>query len=210
MKRVFEIGAYVLASAVALGGGFLGADALFGGDGAREATPAAERTATPPPDSAEVRNGRYGFSFRYPKEWGAGPRNHPSVLESVGRRDGVFCYVSVLGEKVASDETGKPKDLRRMMNGLTTKHLEKLPAAFGTVKVDTFEKSTLGGQDARFFVITANPQGQELKLRGHATLRNYGAVFLMCVSPGDRFQERDVQAAFRLAHQTFAFEQRPH
>jgi hypothetical protein len=208
MNRVFEIGAYVLASAVALGGGFVGANALFGGD-ASEASPAAERAA-PPPDSAEVRNGRYGFAFRYPKEWGAGPRNHPSVQESVGRRDGVFCYVSVMGEKIASDETGKPKDLRRLMNGLTTRHLEKLPAAFGTVKAETFEKTMLGGQDARFFIITAKPQGAELKLHGYATLRNYGAVFLMCVSPGDRFAERDVQAAFRLAHQTFTFEQRPH
>lgn len=207
MNRVLEIGAYVIASAVALGGGFVGADALFsdGGDAA-----AAPERAAPPPEGAEIRNSRYGFAFRYPKDWTAGPRNHPSVQESVGRRDGIFCYVSVLGEKVASHDTGRPKDLRRLMNGLTTKHLEKLPAAFGTVKVESLEKTTLGRQDARAFVIDVKSRGGELKMQGYATMRNYGAVFLMCVSPTDRFAEPDVQAAFRLAHKTFTFEQRVH
>lgn len=209
MNRVLEIGAYVIASAVALGGGFVGADALFGGDDAGDAAAAAERAA-PAPDGAEIRNTRYGFAFRFPKDWTAGPRNHPSVQESVGRRDGVFCYVSIMGEYVASDDTGRPKDLRRLMNGLTTKHLEKLPVAFGTVKVETFEKTPLGGQDARAFVIDAKGRAGELKLKGHATMRNYGAVFLICVSPTDRFAEPDVQAAFRLAHKTFTFEQRVH
>jgi len=209
MKRVLEIGAYVIASAVALGGGFAGADALFGGDDAGEAAAATERAATPT-EGAEIRNTRYGFTFRYPKDWVAGPRNHPSVQESVGRRDGVFCYVSIFGEKVASDDTGRPKDLRRLMNGLTTKHLEKLPAAFGTVKVESFEKTRLGGQDARAFVIDAKPRGGELKMQGYATMRNHGAVFLMCVSPTDRFAGRDVQSAFRLAQKSFTFEQRVH
>ena len=210
MKRVLEIGAYVIASAVALGGGFAGADALFSGDSPGGAVPATERAAPPPPDSAEIRNTRYGFAFRYPKAWNAGPRNHESVRESVGRRDGVFCYVSVLGNAVASDDTGRPKDLRRLMNGLTTAQLEKLPAQFGKVKVEAFERTTLGGQDARGFVIDVKPFGAELKMQGYATMRNYGAVFLMCVSPSDRFAERDVQAAFRMAQQTFTFDQRAH
>ena len=208
MNKLFEIGAYVLASAVALGGGFVGAEMLFTERDA-PAEPAAQRAA-PPADTAEVRNDRFGFSFRHPKDWGAGPRNHPSVQESVGRRDGVFCYVSVLGEKVPSDETGRPKDLRRLMNGLTAAHLEKLPVVFGTVKVETFEKTSLGGQDARGFVIDSKGRAGELKLQGFATLRNYGAVFLMCVTPTERFADPEAQAAFRLAYKTFVFEQRPH
>ncbi len=209
MNRVLEIGAYVIASAVALGGGFVGAEMLFNKDETPAGAEVATERAAAPADTAEIRNGRYGFSFRYPKDWSTGPRYHTSVKESVGRRDGVFCYVSVLEKTFASDATGKPKDLRRLMSGLTADKLEGTPIPGVTTKVDSFGKATLGGQDARGFVLDAKGAvGATLrqgKLYGHATLRSYGAVFLVCVAPEDRHAEADVQAAFRLAHATFRF-----
>src|SRR5262249_7881891 len=81
MNKVLEIGAYVVASALALGGGFVGAEMLFTSD-AEPGAATAERAA-PPPGTAEIRNDRYGFSFRYPQDWGDGPRYHESVMESV-------------------------------------------------------------------------------------------------------------------------------
>lgn len=213
MNKVFEIGAYVLASAVALGGGFIGAGMLFAPGEERAATPAVERTA-PPADTAEIRNGRYGFLFRYPKDWGSGPRYHSSVKESVGRRDGVFCYVSVMEKEFPSDASGRPKNLSRHMSGLTASKLEGSPIPGATTKVVSFGTATLGGQDARHFVLDAKgAEGASLrqgKLHGYATLRHYGAVFLICVAPEGRYAEADVQAAFRIAHATFKFIDRQH
>jgi hypothetical protein len=209
MNKVLEIGAYVLASAVALGGGFVGAELIFAdGNAAGTAAVTTEREA-PPAKTAELRSDRYGFAFRYPEDWGQGPRYHPSVRESVGRRDGVFCYVSVFEKPVASGADGTPKDLRRLMNGLTAAQFEKMAVPGAATKVDSFGKATLGGQDARSFVIDAKgAEGAAMrhgKLQGYATLRHFGAVFLICVAPIERHSDADVQAAFRTAHATFKF-----
>lgn len=206
MNKALEIGAYVLASVVALGGGIVGADLMFS-DGSASAT--VETESTPPPNTAELRNGKYGFSFRYPQEWGQGPRYHPSVRESVGRRDGVFCYVSVMEKPVASDETGKPKDLRRHMSSLKPEHFERMMFAGATTKVDRFEKATLGGQDARSFTIDvkagAGASMRQGKLIGYATLRHFGAIFLICVAPEGLHADAGVQADFKTAFATFKF-----
>ena len=214
MNKVLEIGAYVIASAVALGGGFVGAEMLCGQEEAPgEARASAERTAAPA-DTAEVRNGRFGFSFSYPRDWGDGPRYHASVQESVGRNDGVFCYVSIFEKPVPSDATGKPTALRRLMKGFTAQVLESTPIPGATTKVDSFANATLGEQEARFFVLDAKGgPGATLrqgKLHGYATLRNFGAVFLICVAPDGRYAEADVRAAFKVAHKTFRFDQQPH
>jgi hypothetical protein len=206
MNKVLEIGAYVIASAVALGGGFVGAEMLFTESDAP--TEAVERAA-PPPNTTELRNDHYGFTFRYPSDWGQGPRYHDSVKESVGRRDGVFCYVSTFDKPVPSDETGKPKDLRRHMSGLKPDQFERMFVLGATTKVESFGKATLGGQEARTFVIDvkagAGASMQQGKLQGYATLRHFGAVFLICVAPENTHAAPDVQAAFRTAFTTFQF-----
>lgn len=208
MARTLEIATYVLASAVALGGGFVGAELLFT-DADASATPAVERAAPPPANTTELRNDRYGFTFRYPQEWGQGPRYHASVRESVGRRDGVFCYVSVLEKAVPSDETGKPKDLRRLMSGLKPEQFERMIVMGATTKVDSFEKATLGGQDARSFVVDvkagAGASMRQGKLIGYATLRHFGAIFLICVAPQGLHADAGVQKDFRTAFTTFKF-----
>ncbi|MBL8663654.1 MAG: hypothetical protein JNM29_12540 [Candidatus Odyssella sp.] len=206
MNKVLEIGAYVLASAVALGGGFVAADALFSSS---EAAAGVEIPAPPPPNTAEIRNARYGFSFRYPQDWGQGPRYHQSVRESVGRRDGVFCYVSVMEKPVASDASGKPQDLRRHMAGLRSEHFERVFVPGAKTKVESLEKTTLGGQEARRFVIDVKAgAGAALrrgKLIGYATLRHFGAVFLVCVAPEGLHEDAGVRKDFATAFATFAF-----
>jgi hypothetical protein len=214
MNKVLEIGAYVIACAVALGGGFVGAEMLFAPNNERAESAASVERGAAPADTAEVRNGRFGFSFRYPRAWGDGPRYHASVQESVGRADGVFCYVSVVEKPVAGDATGKPNALRRLMQGFTAQVLERTPIPGATTKVDSFAKATLGEQEARFFVLDAKGgPGATLrqgKLHGYATLRNFGAVFLICVAPDGRYADADVRAAFNVAHRTFRFDQQPH
>jgi hypothetical protein len=209
MNKVLEIGAYVVAAAVALGGGFVGADLMFA-DSSASAT--VETEAAPPPNTVELRNGKYGFAFRHPQQWGQGPRYHPSVRESVGRRGGVFCYVSVMEKPVASDASGKPKDLRRHMNGLKPEVFERAILPGATTRVDRFEKATLGGQDARSFTIDvkagAGASMRQGKLIGYATLRHFGAIFLICVAPEGLHADPGVQADFRTAFTTFKFIER--
>jgi hypothetical protein len=210
MNKVLEIGAYVLAAVVALGGGFIGADLMFSDRGAPgKAETAAARTPPAPANTAEIRNIQYGFTFRYPQEWGQGPRYHASVRESVGRRDGVFCYVSVMEKPVASDDSGKPKDLRRLMAGLKAEHFEKMMVMGATTKVDRLERATLGGQEARSFTIDvkagAGASMRQGKLIGYATLRHYGAVFLICVAPEDLHTDAGIQKDFRTAFTSFQF-----
>jgi hypothetical protein len=207
MNKVLEIGAYVLASAVALGGGFVGADLMFADSGAPAKVEAATERA-PPANTAELRSSQYGFSFRYPQEWGQGPRYHPSVRESVGRRDGVFCYVSVLERPLASDASGKPNDLRRHLAEIKPVHFERLMLG-ATLKVEKLERSTLGGQEARSFTIDvkAGPGAsmRQGKLIGFLTLRHYGGVFFACVAPEGLHADASVQANFQTAFTTFKF-----
>ena len=211
MARTMEIATYVIASALALGGGFIGAELMLGGaDTPAEAKPVAvvERTA-PPPNTAELRSERYGFSFRYPQNWGQGPRYHSSVRESVGRRDGVFCYVSTFDKPVPSDEDGTPNDLRRHMSGLKPSDFEKFAVMGAKMKVESFERATLGGQDARSFTVNVTAgEGASMrqgKLIGYATLRHFGAIFLICVAPDCLHADPGVQADFRAAFTTFKF-----
>lgn len=207
MNKVLEIGAYVLASAVALGGGFVFAEVMFSSGNASAGVEAAAERA--PPNTAEIRNARYGFSFRYPQGWGQGPRYHPSVRESVGRRDGVFCYVSVMEKPVASDANGRPKDLRRHMAGLRPEHFERVMVMGAKTKVETLEKATLGGQEARSFIVDvkagAGATMRQGKLIGYATLRHFGAIFLICVAPEGLHADAGVRKDFRTAFTTFAF-----
>lgn len=208
MARTLEIATYVVASAVALGGGFVGAELMFSeSEAPAKVEAAAERTA-PPPNTTELRNDQYGFTFRYPENWGQGPRNHPSVRESVGRRDGLFCYVSVTEKPVESDESGKPKDLRRHMASLKPEHFERLMIG-AALKVEKFEKATLGGQEARSFTIDfkagTGASMRQGKLIGYATLRHYGAIFLGCVAPDGLHADGGVQKDIRTAFTSFQF-----
>jgi len=208
MARTLEIATYVIASAVALGGGFIGAELMFNGsDAPAKVEAAAERTA-PPPNTAELRSDHYGFTFRYPQNWGQGPRYHPSVRESVGRRDGVFCYVSVLEKPLASDASGLPKDLRRLMAEFKPEHFERLMLG-ATLKVEKFEKATLSGQEARSFTVDVKaPPGASMrqgKLMGYVTVRHYGGVFFACVAPEGLHADAGVQKDFRTAFTTFKF-----
>ena len=208
--RVVEIATYVIASAVGLGGGFVGADMLFGERESAATMPASARTATPPADESagtEVRNGRFSFRFRHPDSWGAGPRNHPSIVESIAGSGGSFCYVTVQEQEIPSDSSGKPRNLARLMDGMTAGQLANAAFPGVATKVQSFGSATLGGQDAREFVIDATvPLAGTLRMEGWATLRNFGALVLLCVAPADQHARDDIRAAFRLIHTSFRFD----
>jgi hypothetical protein len=208
MNKLLEIGAYVLASAVALGGGFVGAELMFNeGDAPAKVESVAERAA-PTPNTAELRSDQYGFTFRYPENWGQGPRYHPSVRESVGRRDGVFCYVSVLERPLPSDASGRPNDLRRHLAEIKPEHFERMMAG-ATLKVEKLERANLSGQEARSFTIDvkAGPGASMRagKIIGYVTLRHYGGLFFACVAPDGLHADAGVQTDFQTAFTTFKF-----
>jgi hypothetical protein len=205
--RVVEIATYVIASAVALGGGFVGADMLFGERESAVSESAAARTATPETAGVEVRNARFGFRFRHPQSWGAGPRNHPSIIESVAGGGGAFCYVTVQEHQIPSDGSGKPRNLARLMDGMTARQLANAAFPGVSTKVESFGAATLGGQDARAFVIGASvPLAGTLRMQGWATLRNFGALVLLCVAPSGQSPRDEVRDAFRQIHASFRFE----
>jgi hypothetical protein len=208
VARPVELLTYVLASVVALGGGYIGAEMLLGGD-APQARPAPERTERPaavPAEGVELRNSRYGFSFRHPEGWRASPVNHPNIVSAVARADGVLCMVSVNERELPSDASGKPEQLSRMLSGFNASHItQAVPAAGATVS--SFERATLGGQEARSFVLEASaPPFGALKIRGHATLRRFGAIVLMCMASDRLLGASDVKAAFQMVHTSFRFD----
>jgi hypothetical protein len=90
------------------------------------------------------------------------------------------------------------------MSELSPRHIEKAPIA-AKISVTSFGRATLGGEDARYFMVDAKAQDGDIKMHGLVTVRGYGAIFLVCVAPADRFSDPGVQAAFRLAHGSFAF-----
>jgi hypothetical protein len=67
----------------------------------------------------------------------------------------------------------------------------------------------LGGQEARSFTIDvkagAGASMRQGKLIGYATLRHYGAVFLICVAPEDLPTAAGIQKDFRTAFTSFQF-----
>lgn len=208
MSAAIRLGVIAIAGAIGAAGAYaLATSPLF------EAAPAGTSGATdesprPPANAERIQNSAYGFSFHYPREWGTGPFHDRRVRESVGRRDGVFCYVSVIEHRFDADESGRPRQLIAEMRALSMRHLERQIKG-ARLKAERFEKSTFGGQDARAFVIdvTGALEGH-LKMTGQVTLRDYGVVFLGCVSPADRFNDFDVQDAFNLVQRTFRFDGR--
>jgi hypothetical protein len=213
VARPVEIATYVLASAIAIGGGYIGAEVIFGGE-PPQARPAPERgapdrsttVAAAPAEGAELRNGRYGFSFRHPQGWQSTPVNQQNVVAAVARPDGVLCMVTVNELRLPSDASGKPEQLSRMLAGFNPSHITQAVPGAGA-KVSAFEKSTLGGQEARRFVLEASlPPLGALKISGHATLRGFGAIVLMCMAPERLLGASDVKAAFALVHKSFRFE----
>jgi hypothetical protein len=208
MARTLEIATYVVASAVALGGGYIGAELVLGSETPEaQASPKPGATAAVPAEGTEFRNSRYGFSFRHPADWRANDLGHPNVVATVARADGVLCMVSVHEQRLPSDDTGKPQQLGRMLGEVKESHLTMaIPSAVGA-KVSSLEKSTLGGQEARSFTLDATvPPLGVLKVMGHATLRNFGAVVLMCMAPERVSRASDVKKAFKLAHASFRFD----
>ncbi len=208
MNKVLEIGAYVLACAVALGGGFLGAELAFSDAGAAPERAASERpAASMPTEGVELRNARYGFRFRHPESWQVLPLTHPNIANVVGRSDGVLCMVSVTEQRIPSDSSGKPEQLGRALAEVKPSQLQQaIPAAVG-VQISDFRKAELGGQEARSFVLEATAQQRiAMKVIGHVTLRNFGAVVLMCLATDRMHRNDDVQKAFQLVHASFRFE----
>jgi len=91
-------------------------------------------------------------------------------------------------------------------------HVALLPCALmigAALKVEKFEKATLGGQEARSFTIDfkagAGASMRQGKLIGYATLRHYGAIFLGCVAPDGLHADAGVQKDIRTAFTTFQF-----
>jgi hypothetical protein len=210
MARRSTIISFVVLAAVSTAGGFLGADALFG-DGVRAAglvgsSAHAITVPLPPADDGTLRNERLGFRFQTPPGWTAGPRIDTSVVASVGRPDGVYCYVSVHAHSLSSDPNGRPHNLEALLAALTPAQIAGAFASF-PLKVETFVKSNWGGQEARNFIILASvPIAGTLKLEGQATLRRNGAVALICVAPERRHGDADVRAAFATVRNSFVFE----
>ncbi len=208
MNKMLEIGAYVLASAVALGGGFVGAELAFSDGEAQPERAAAERPgANAPTEGVELRNARYGFRFRHPESWQVLPFNYPNVANVVGRADGALCMVTVTEQRIPSDSSGKPEQLGRMLAEVKSSHLQQaIPAAAGA-QISSFEKAELGGQEARSFALEATiQQRMAMKVIGHVTLRSFGAVVLMCLATDSMHRRDDVQKAFQLVHASFRFE----
>jgi hypothetical protein len=211
VARPVEIMTYVLASVIALGGGYIGAELLLGGD-APQARPAPERGEKPataaatPTEGVEHRNSRYGFSFRHPEGWRSTEVPQPNVVATVARPDGALCMVTVTEARLPVDPDRDPQALSRMLAGVTPAHLTQAVPAAGA-KISSFQKSTLGGQEARSFVLEAAvpPLGQ-LKINGHATLRRFGAVVLMCMAPERVAGDSDVKGAFKLVQTSFRFD----
>jgi hypothetical protein len=209
VARPVEIATYILASVIALGGGYVGAELVLGGE-----TPEAQASPKPgaataaiPAEGSEFRNARYGFSFRHPEGWRAAEIGHPNVVATVARADGVLCMVSVQERQLPSDGAGKPQQLGRMLGEVKAEHLtQAIPAAAGA-KVSSLERGTLGGQEARSFTLDATVRPLVvLKVMGHATLRNFGAIVLMCMAPERLARASDVKRAFKLAHTSFRFD----
>ncbi len=208
MSAAIRFGIIAIAGALGAAGSYLLAtSSLF--DAAPERAPsAATEISIPPANTDEIHNSTYGFSFHYPREWGTGPFHDRRVRQSVGRRDGVFCYVSIMEHRFAAGESGTPQYLAAEMRSLSTRHLERQIKG-ARIRADRFEKSALGGQEARAFTVdvTGAPEGH-LKMTGQVTLRDYGVVFLGCVAPSDRFNDFDVQDAFKTVQRTFRFDGR--
>ncbi|HEY7608504.1 MAG TPA: hypothetical protein VIF14_04660 [Alphaproteobacteria bacterium] len=212
MARPSSIKILVVIAALSMTGGFVGADALFGDglQGAGLAGAWSAHTVTvplPPADDGAIRDTRYGFRFQAPPGWTAGPRNDASVVASVGRADGVYCYVRVLERKLSTEPSGRPHNLEALLAALTP---SQVAGAFSSVpmKVESFATSSWGGQEARNFVISAAvPIAGTLKLEGQATLRRNGTVVLTCVAPARQHGDADVRAAFAKVRNSFVFEQ---
>ena len=203
--KALEIGVFAGAAVAALAGAFAAASSFLGGDDAPGAAPPQAQTEAAPANTAQVRNSRYGFRFRYPKDWQPTRAPDPRVVELVQRNDSVACMVSVHEQALPSDVTGKPKNLGRLL-------AMSSPAQLGTAslpgaKISSFEKSTLGGQEARFFKVEVAVPGAGLgKFEVHATLRSFGAVVLLCLAPDTLARDSDVQDAFKLARTSFSFD----
>jgi len=211
VARPVEIATYVLASRIALAGGYIGAELLLGGE-APQARPAAERgdkpaaTAVIPAEGVEHRNSRYGFSFRHPEDWRSTEVPQPHVAATVARADGALCMVTVNEARLPVDPNRDPETLSRMLAGITPSHLtQAIPAA--DAKVSSLQKSALGGQEARSFVVEATvPPLGALKINAHATLRSFGAIVLMCMAPERIVGDSDVKSAFALVETSFRFD----
>lgn len=161
-------------------------------------------------EQSELRNERFGFSFRFPRDWVAGPRYAANVSESVGRSDDAFCYVSIARNRFDSNSNGVPKRLRENMSRLAPTHLQgEIQGA--KITVENFGRSQLGGQDAREFVLKASsPILGEIALRGHVTQRNYGAIFVVCRAPMHIFPDAGLQSEFEAVLRSFRFDGRAH
>ncbi len=172
-------------------------------------------TEPPPPPSAwvektaEVANTSYGFYFKYPKDWGPGFQFSGNVVQSVGRRDGVYCSVSIVEKRHESDETGKPKTLAALLTAATDKNVSGLYGS-AKAKVDKFAPGKLGKQDSREFMmtVTGGTVG-DIKVHGHLTMRDQGVVYLICAAPTKIYPGKDVQDPFKLVMETFEFDGRP-
>ncbi len=209
MSAVAKFGLIALAAMLGAGGSYWLATAprIAAAPNPASAKAPADAPAVPA-DAKETHNPAYGFSFHYPRQWGTGPFNDRNVRESVGRPDGVFCYVSVMEHNLAADETGTPLYLRAQMRSLSMRNLEGHMRG-AKVKAERLETSTLGGQEARSFVLyVAGTRERDFKVSGRVTLRDYGIVFLGCVAPADRFNDSDLQESFRLVHTSFRFDGR--
>lgn len=212
MTRPVEIAACLLAGAVALGGGYVGAEALFGDD-TPEAQATPERatprghTASTRGEGVELRNTRYGFSFHHPDSWRATSLDQPGVAAAVGRDDDVVRTVSIHEQELPSDSSGKPRQLDRMLAAVRPTDLPKtMPSAIGA-KLSGFQKATLGGQEARSFMLEASmPPLGAVRVLGHATLRNFGAIVLLCAASERLHRTDEVKQAFRLVQSSFRFD----
>ena len=208
MTRLFEIGAVVIAGAVALGGDDVAANLLFGGDdAARPEAPAPARSSA----TQSLENGGFRVAFDYPADWGPGPRDHHVVREAVGRADGVGCGVMVIEMPIAADDRGVPRQLKQMLGTFRKEEL-RIPSQPGAaVSVTEFGVADVGGQEGRRFALTvkatgAGPAaGAQMAMAGRATFRDYGMIMLMCVAPDGRHRDRDVRAAFDLVFRSFRF-----
>lgn len=215
MSRASLIGAYFVAGALSIGGGFAVANALTGSDvkdPKRAAEPAAYATEVAlPVDPVEepntVRSASYGFRFRHPPDWSAGPRVDASVVASVARHDGVGCYVSVHAQELTADASGRPHNVSALLAALTPGQVAGAAFAGIPTKVESFAKANWLGQEARSFAITAAvPIAGTLRLEGYATLRRYGAVVLTCSAPDGLHANKDVQDAFSFIRKSFQFD----
>ena len=199
MNRRLEIGVFVVAGIAAVAGISAAAYSFIDDGAPPSAAGRAEAAKT-----AKLRNDRYGFSFRYPAGWRTGPAPDRRVTDLVARSDNEMCMVSVHEQALPSDETGKPRNLGRLL-AASGSAITRVPLP--NARISSPEIATLGGQEARSFTVDAKiPPYGDVRVEAYATLRSFGAVVLTCIAPAAGARSAEIADGFRLVRTSFRFD----